>query len=81
MWGPQICLLDLRSFEKRGTPLEVAEARVCREAGGRLATSVRLRDMNLSGIRARDGRNVEIVANGLPLWGGAQLVVDTTLVS
>ena len=61
--------------------MEVAAARVCREAGARVATSVKLRDMILSDIRSRDTRNVEVVANGLPLWGGAQLVVDTTLVS
>ena len=24
---------------------------------------------------------LEVIANGLPLWGGAQLAVDTTLVS
>ena len=26
-------------------------------------------------------RRIEVIANGLPLWGGAQLAVDTTLVS
>ncbi len=28
-----------------------------------------------------DGRQLEVVANGLPLHNGAQLAVDTTLVS
>ena len=28
-----------------------------------------------------DGRRIEVVANGLPLWQGAQIAVDTTLVS
>ena len=28
-----------------------------------------------------DDRRIEVIANGLPLWGGAQLAVDTTLVS
>jgi hypothetical protein len=54
---------------------------VCREAGARVAENVLLQNMNLAGISARDGRQIEVVANGLPLWGGAQLAVDTTLVS
>ena len=29
----------------------------------------------------QDDRRIEVIANGLPLWGGAQLAVDTTLVS
>ena len=28
-----------------------------------------------------DERGIEVIANGLPLWGGSQLAVDTTLVS
>ena len=33
-------------------------------------------------FRARlDGRRLEVVADGLTLWGGAQLAIDTTLVS
>ena len=40
-----------------------------------------LRDMNLQGISPRDNRQIEVVANGLPLWGGGQLAVDATLVS
>ena len=32
-------------------------------------------------MSARDQREIEVVAHGLPLWGGAQLAVDTTLVS
>ena len=27
-----------------------------------------------------DDRRIEVIANGLPLWGGEQLAVDTTLV-
>ena len=40
-----------------------------------------LRDLNLSGISARDTRQIEVVANGLPMWGGSQLALDATLVS
>ena len=28
-----------------------------------------------------DDRRIEVVANGLPMWHGAQLAVDATLVS
>jgi hypothetical protein len=60
--------------------LEKAAARVCREAGARVAENVLLRNLNVAGISGHDSRNLEVVANGLPLWGGAQLAVDTTLV-
>ena len=55
---------------QRGKPLEKAAARVCREAGARVAENVLLQDMNIAGISSRDGRQIEVVANGLPLWGG-----------
>ncbi|OLQ06448.1 hypothetical protein AK812_SmicGene10260 [Symbiodinium microadriaticum] len=64
----------------RGGPLERAAARVCREAGAAVATHVLVRDLNLQAHR-HDERRIEVIANGLPLWGGSQLAVDTTLVS
>ena len=64
----------------RGCPLERAAARVCREAGARVTSNTRLADLNLQVDRV-DDRRLEVVANGLPLWGGQQLAVDTTLVS
>lgn len=60
--------------------MERAAARVCREAGARVATNVFLRDMNVD-VPLADGRRIEVLANGLPLWQGAQAAVDTTLVS
>ena len=65
---------------KRGAPLEVAAARVCSEAGARVSKNVFVRDMNVT-VSPTDTRKIEVVANGLPLYGGAQLAVDTTLVS
>ena len=52
--------------------------RSCREVGGRVRTS--------SGQGPRfgcvlDGRRIEVIVDGLPLFGGVQLAVDTTLVS
>ena len=62
----------------RGAPLRAA-ARMCREAGARVATNVFLRDMNV-GLPLAESRRIDVLANGLPLWHGAQVAVDTTLV-
>ena len=64
----------------RALPLKHALARVCREAGARVARNVRVADMNID-VPASDARRIEVVCNGLPLWHGAQLAVDATLVS
>ena len=56
-------------------------ARVCWEAGGRVRTNLAVRDMDLGAHNHLDGRRLEIVVDGLPLWGGSQLAVDTTMVS
>ena len=66
---------------RRGFPLEVAAAQVCREAGARVTTNVHVRDMDLAVFNNLDGRRLEVVADGLTLWQGAQLAIDTTLVS
>ena len=68
-------------LRSRAVPLERAAARVCREAGATVATNVLLRDLNLVVVQRQDERRIEVIANGLPLWSGAQLAVDTTLVS
>ena len=52
---------------------------MCREAGARVATNVFLQDMNM-GLPLADSRRIEALANGLPLWQGAQVAVDTALV-
>ena len=66
---------------RRGFALESAAARVCREAGGRVVTNMFVRDMDLGVPVAGDNRRLEVVVDGLPLHGGVQLAVDTTLVS
>ena len=63
-----------------GALAQRAAARVCYEAGARVATNVALRDLNL-GVPVSDGRRLEVVANGLPAFGGIQVAVDVTLVS
>ena len=66
---------------RRGFPLEVAAAQVCREAGARVSTNLHVKDMDLAEFNNLDGRRLEVVADGLTLWQGAQLATDTTLVS
>ena len=66
---------------RRGFALGSALARVCREASGRMATNLFVRNMDLGVPSAGDNRRLEVVVDGLPLFGGAQLAVDTTLVS
>ena len=64
---------------RRGFALESAAARVCREAG--VSTNIFLRDLDLLGIPATDQRRIEVIAEGLPAFHGAQLAIDTSLVS
>ena len=61
-------------------PLERTAARICREAGARVAENVLLRDLNLD-APVLDDRRLEVVANALLIWGGVQVAVDTTVVS
>ena len=53
-------------------------ARICREAGARVRTNVMVRDLDLAAFNHLDGRRLEIIADGLSLWRGAQLAIDTT---
>ena len=69
------------ALRSRGGPLERAAARVCREAGARVTTHTRLADLNVQHVQHIDDRRIDVIANGLALWGGAQLAVDATLVS
>jgi len=64
----------------RGEALERAVARMTREAGAHVGWNMMLRDMNLDTI-ITDERRIEIVANGFPIWHGAQVAIDTSLVS
>ena len=48
------------ALARRAGPLERAAARICKEAGARVATNVALRDLNLD-VPAADGRRIEVV--------------------
>ena len=65
---------------RRGFALESVGARMCRKAGGRVATNDMVRDLDIAAPDPRAGSLLEIVVDGLPLFGGAQFAVDTTLV-
>ena len=66
---------------RRGFALESAAASVCREASGRVSVNVAVRDLDICVPDRADERRLEVVADGLPLFHGAQIAVDTTLVS
>ena len=68
-----------RAGGTRRYALESAAARICREVGGLVTTNVLVRELDLIGIHAADGR-LEVVVDGLPLHAGVQLAIDTTLV-
>ena len=65
-------------LKKRATPIERMLVRVCREGGARVRYNAFLRDMNV-GVRASDERRIEVLAQDLPCFGGAQLAIDITL--
>ena len=69
------------ALRSRGTPLERAAARVCREAGARVTTHTLISDLNIPTFHRIDNRCIEVIANGSPLWEGNQLAIDTTIVS
>ena len=62
-------------------PLERAAAQTCREAGGRVVVDKFVRDLDLVAFNGFDQRRIEVIVDGLTLWHGAQLAVDTILVS
>ena len=68
------------ALRTRASGMERAAARICREAGASVRMNVLVRDLNTHTTQ-HDDRRIEVIANGLPLWNGCQLAVDTTLVS
>ena len=62
-----------RGSRAKGYPLESAAVRVCLEAGARVRTNVMVPDMDLLPAAALHGTRLEVVADGLSLYRGAQL--------
>ena len=46
-----------------------------------MTTNVMVRDLDLGVMNVHDARRLEVIADGSLLHGGAQLAVDTTIVS
>ena len=59
-------------MEKGATPTERMVVRIYREAGATVRPNVFLKDMNVD-VSAADGRDVEVLAQDLPCFGGVQL--------
>ena len=59
-------------LKSRACPVERIVARICREAGGRVQTNAKLRDMNIAA--PNDDREMEVLVSGLPC-----LAVDVTV--
>ena len=56
---------------RRGFPVESAITRIRREGGARVSTNVFVWDLGLGAFNHLDGRRLEVVADGLSLFGGA----------
>ena len=67
-------------LSRRGFAVESAVEQICREAGARVSTNVMIRDLDIAGSNT-DARRLEVVAEGLSIFGGVQLALDATLVS
>ena len=78
--SPQIRLLTGRPVETSRDSAEICVVRICREASARVKENQLLRDLNIV-VPVTDHRRIEVIANGLPFWGGKQLAIDTTVVS
>ena len=66
---------------RRGFAVESVVARVCREGGAMVLTNIMVRDMDVALPNTGNSRRIEVLADGLALFGGVQLAIDTTLVS
>ena len=73
---PQACSVHVPRPSNVPSPIERAVARICCEANARVAVNVPLSRMNLS-VPVSDARQIEVLANDLPLGHLAQLAVDT----
>ena len=58
-----------------------AIAQIFREGGARVSTNVMVRDLDIAPTHRRYLFRLEVVAEGLTLFGGCQLAIDATVVS
>jgi len=76
--GPLVAPRGVSSGAPRRT--SACLARVCREGGARVKTNALVRELNVPHVRPEDGRRIEVIAEGTPLYGGPQVAIDATLV-
>ena len=60
--------------------MESAVAQICREGGARVSANVMVRELDIAQGNS-DPRRLEVIAEGLSLFGGVQMALDATLVS
>ena len=68
----------MQKVKKRATPIEHTVARIFREAGATVRKNVFFKDMNVE-VGAEDARQIEVLAQELLCFGGAELAIDVTL--
>ena len=68
---PRAACANVGVLGRRGCALESAAAHVCREACGRVSVNVAVRDLDIGVPDRADERRLEVVADGLPLFHGA----------
>ena len=64
-----------RKFSAQTSPLETKTKTLRKKTRTMLDVKHRIP------VHRVDNRRIEVIANGLPLWGGSQLAIDTTIVS
>ena len=77
VWPP-LCIMHQNRGIGSARFVESAAARVCLEAGACVTTNVLVQDLDCFS-QAADSRRLEVV-DGLPIFGGSQLALDTMLV-
>ena len=80
-WPPSRSVRQSRSVGEAGLRPRERCCQGVAKGGARVSSHVMVRDLDLRAPDVHDGRRFEVVAEGLPLFGGAQLALDTTLVS
>lgn len=53
----------------------------CAKEAARVTTNTRIIDLSIHHADTQDDRRIEVIATGLPLWGGAHLAIDMPFVS
>ena len=80
-WGDHLAsCMRTGGVQRRAKPLERASQQAFREAGAMVVPQAFLRDMDL-GVHASGNRRIDLVARGLPLFGGVPTCGDAALVS